>query len=143
MSDDLTKAITELKQENSEYTCVLCRGDDVYTAVHRGVKPLIEWIDCGADFKDFSAADKVVGKAAAFLYVLLGVSEVYALVMSEAAVDTLAKNGIVSKYEKSVPHIINRNGDGMCPMEQSVWDIDDPAEALDAIRKRLAELSQN
>ena len=59
------------------YTCVLCRGKEIYTATARGVRPLVDWLDSGLDLRGFSAADKVVGRATAFLYVLLGVRTVH------------------------------------------------------------------
>ena len=55
------------------------------TSTERGVKPLLQWLDGENRVKGFSAVDKVVGRAAAFLYVLLEVKEVYAGVMSEGA----------------------------------------------------------
>ena len=67
------------------YTCVLTRGETIHTATARGVKPLVDWLDSGLELRDFSAADKVVGRATAFLYVLLGVKEVHSLVMSTPA----------------------------------------------------------
>jgi hypothetical protein len=86
----------------------------------RGVKPLVIWLSSGEDFHGFSAADKVIGKATAFLYVLLGVKAVYASVISEGALDVLTKNGIDTQYGCVVEHIINRAGDGICPFEQAV-----------------------
>ena len=70
MNSDLTKAAALLN--SGAYTCVLCRGDAVFTGTERGVKPLLGWLDGGVDLNGFSAADRVVGTAAAFLYVLLG-----------------------------------------------------------------------
>lgn len=139
MSENLLKAITEL---NNGYTCALCRDDDIYTTTQRGVKPLLDWIKLKTDLKGFSAADKVVGKAAAFLYILLGISEIYALVISDAACAVFERFGIPAKYEKRVEYIINRDGSGKCPMEQAVWDITSPEAALDAIKKRSAELAK-
>ena len=83
MDRNLVYAKELLEKEN--FTCVLWYGEHLYTSRERGVKPLLEWLDQGLDLSSFSAADKVVGKAAAFLYVLLGVSRVYASVISEAA----------------------------------------------------------
>lgn len=139
MKTDLTKAIKQLN--SGAYTCVLCKGDTIYTSTERGVKPLIDWLDNGIDLKGFSAADKVVGKAAAFLYVLLGVQEVYAPVMSENAIYTLARNGVQPYCDQSVKHIINRTGTGFCPMEEAVVDIEEPNEALENMRSRLLQLS--
>lgn len=118
------------------YTCVLCRGDIVHTATTRGVRPLIDWLDSGLDLQGFSAADKVVGRATAFLYVLLGVKEVHALVMSTPAREALVANGIAAFCDREVSGIINRRGDGQCPFEEAVLGITDPAEALTAIRKK-------
>lgn len=40
------------------------------------------------------------------------------------------------------PRIINRKGDGLCPMEKAVLDIDDPLQAKEAILARLAEMKK-
>lgn len=135
MNSNLTRAIEQLN--SGVYTCVLCKEDIVCTSTERGVKPLLNWLDRGVDLHGFSAADKVVGKAAAFLYVLLGVKEVYAPVMSESAIYTLAGNGVQPHCNQSVKHIINRTGTGFCPMEEVVMDITEPKEAINRIKNRL------
>ena len=140
MKADLTKAIDTLNSGN--YTCVLCKDNAIYTSTERGVKPLIEWLDGDIDLNGFSAADKVVGKAAAFLYVLLGVKEVYARVMSEGAVQVFSENGIGYQYDESAKNIINRTKTGICPMEQTVEKISSPSEALAAVRLKLNQLSK-
>ena len=38
--------------------------------------------------------------------------------------------------------IVNRTGDASCPLEQSVADVDDPAAAMQALTRRIAELMQ-
>ena len=88
-----------------------------------------------------AAADKVVGKAAAFLYVRLGVTHVYAPVMSEPARAVLTAHGIEAAWDTCPPAIRNRAGDGYCPMERAVWDLTDPAEAEKAVRRTLAALT--
>lgn len=122
------------------YTCVICRGEEVHTSTMRGVKPLVDWLNAGTDLRGFSAADKVVGKATAFLYVLLGVKEVHSLVMSAAAFGVLESHGIHASCTRQVPSIINRRGDGPCPFEAAVWEITDPAQALTAIRTKQREM---
>ena len=122
------------------YTCVLCRDSEVYTATARGVRPLMDWMGSGMDLRGFSAADKVVGRATAFLYVLLGVTTVHALVMSTPAKEALESNGITALCDREVPGIINRSGDGPCPFEDAVLGITDPQDALAAIRKKQNEL---
>lgn len=139
MKNELEKAKELL--DSGGYTCVLCKDDITYTTAERGVKPLLGWLDAKTDVQGFYAADKVVGKAAAFLYVLLGVKEVYAGVMSESAIDTLSEYGVPSGCDISVKEIINRAGTGPCPMEQSVREIDNPMQALEAVTNTLKELA--
>ena len=122
------------------YTVVLCRGDVTYTDTRRGVAPLLALLDSATDVAGFDAADKVVGKAAAFLYLRLGVASVYATVISTPAYDLLTANGVTVTYDTLVDAIRNRAGDGYCPMETVTLPLTDPVEAEIAIRKRLAEL---
>ena len=126
--------------DKGDYTCVLCKDEIVYTSTERGVKPLLDMYDSKTDLKGFTAADKVVGKAAAFLYVLLGVEKVYAPVMSKPAMQILISFGVKIQSKLLVPEIINRQGTGRCPMEEAVDGITDAKEALAAIRSKLEKL---
>lgn len=137
---DLEKAKTLLR--DGEYTVVLCRGDATLTDARRGVAPLLALLDRGEDVSGFAAADKVVGKAAAFLYLRLGVAAVHAAVISAPAYDLLTAYGIDTTYDTLVPAIRNRAGDGFCPMETVTLPLTDPVEAETAIRRRLAEWTQ-
>lgn len=136
---DLDSARSLLEQGNC--TCVLCRDGSTVTDSRRGVRPLLELLESETDFHGYSAADKVVGKAAAFLYCLLGVKALYAGVISQPALSVLEDAGITVRYGTFVPAIRNRTGDGFCPMETAVWDLTDPALAPDAIRETLQNLS--
>ena len=123
-------------------TCALCLGEASYTSRARGVAPLLSFLDDGICLKGFSAADKVVGAGAAYLYVLLGVRELWAGVVSDAAKKVLTRFGILPHYDVLVPTIRNRAGDGLCPIEMAVADATDPQDALVRIRRRLAELKK-
>ena len=136
---DLARAKQRLTEGG--YTLVLCRGETEYTDTRRGVAPLLALLDRGEDVSAFAAADKVVGKAAAFLYLRLGVAAVHAAVISTPAYDLLTAHGIDTTYDILVPAIRNRAGDGYCPMETVTLPLTDPAEAEVAIRKRLAEMT--
>lgn len=122
------------------FTCAIYRDEKVYKSQQRGVAPLLEWLESGEDYNGFSAVDKVVGKAAAFLYVLLGVKKLYAFVLSEAAEKVLLSYGISVEYQEKVSAIRNRTNTGFCPMEQAVWDIDEPNMARLAILQTLENL---
>ncbi len=121
-------------------TCVLCKGETLYVSTERGVKPLVQWLQSGEDCAAYSAADKVVGKATAFLYALLGVKAVYAQVISAPALQVLVSYGIQAEYDKQVPSIINRKGDGICPFEECVLGVDDAKTAYQNILSKLKEM---
>lgn len=123
--------------EKGNYTCVLCKDDVVITKNERGVKPLIQLIQSQENFKDFCVADKVVGRAAAMLYVLLGVKEVYANVMTKSAGSLLVKHNILPFCDITTKSIRNRAGTGICPMEQAVKTIESPKQAYNAILEKI------
>ena len=138
MEHNLEKALELLN--TGDYTCAVCRGDTVYTTTQRGVGPLLSWLDNETDLTGFSAADRVVGRGAAFLYCLLGVKEVYARVMSLPAAEVLRAHNIRADAQLFVEGIVNRAGDGPCPFEAAVMDIQDAGEALAAIRAKRAAM---
>ena len=125
-----------------ECTCVLSNGEKGLFSTKRGVKPLLEWLDTGEDFSSFYAADKVVGMATAFLYVLLKVQGVYARVISKRGVQVLKNNAIFVEYEDVVENIINRKGDGICPFEEAVLQETDPEKAYEIIKRKIEELTK-
>lgn len=138
MVNELKKAADLLSAGN--YTCVLCRGDSVFTDTRRGVRPLLELLESGQALQGYFAADKVVGKGAAFLYALMGVRAVYAKVVSSPAKELLSRHHIDLTFETEVPAIENRTKTGLCPIESSVWNLDDPQAALTTIRRTLENL---
>lgn len=140
MENDLTMAKRLLAQQ--DLTCALVRGSAAHTSTQRGVRPLLDLLDSGEDLRGFSAADKVVGKATAFLYVLLGVRAVYGRTVSRCAADVLVRHGIALEYDELVEAIANRDRTGFCPMESAVRSIDDPREAHRAVVDTLKKLQQ-
>lgn len=138
MNKDLEIAKNVLRE--NEFTCVLEKDDHVFTSTKRGVAPLLDWIEQGLDLNGFSAADKVVGRGAAMLYILMGIQSLYAGVLSKEAEDALKQAGIEVYCDELVPRIQNRTKTGYCPMEEAVLGIIDPEEALVAIKKKLESL---
>ena len=122
------------------FTCVLHIRGEEYTSFERGVKPLLVFLKSKTDFAGAIAADKTVGAGAAHLYCLLGVRAVWANVISEAAEEILIKAGIAVFYGERVPYIINRRGDGMCPIESAVVDATSSQHAYELIVAALEAL---
>lgn len=135
---DLEKAKKLLDKNN--YTCVLCKGSNVYSSLKRGVAPLLYFIDNHIDLSGFSVADKVVGRGAAYLFVYAHVEKVYSITMSRHAIEIFKKYGIDYSYGTIVDNITNHTGDDICPIEQATKNVDNPQDAIISIRAKLEEL---
>lgn len=125
----------------SECTLVFCKDDEIHIDCERGVKTLLRFVNDRKNFFGYSVADKVVGKAAAYLYVILGIEELYADVISKSALDVLAENDIDVFYKTAVDRIRNRSNTGFCPMEDAVMDSKTSEEALVAINEKFRKLN--
>ena len=124
------------------YTCVVLAEGGEFCSRERGVKPLLELLDRGIPCEGAVAADKTVGAGAAHLYVLIGVARLWANVISSSALRILEDNRIDVTYGECVPYIINRKGDGVCPIETAVADAKSSQEAYGMILKTLEQLNK-
>lgn len=128
------------KSSLNGHSIAAVKDGKVITDDKRGVAPMLGFIAEGTDLKGYSVADKIVGKAAASLFVLAGIKEVYAEVASVPAKEYLEDNSIKFSCGELVDNIINRAGTGICPMEEAVKDISAPEKCYKAILRRLSEL---
>lgn len=102
---------------DGHHSLVVANGD-VATFDGRGVSDLYALLNDDPGFLDSAdIADKVVGKGAAALMVLGKVMSVYADVISSPALKLLQDASIKVSFSSEVPNIINRKGDGICPVE--------------------------
>ena len=127
--------------EEGDFTCVLLTEDGrEHTSRERGVKPLLELLSTKRTFREFVAADKTVGAGAAHLYVLLGVRTLWTNIVSRSALEVLEANEITVAFGECVPYIINRRGDGPCPIETAVAEATSSEEAYGLIIQALKRL---
>ena len=124
-------------------SCVLKRGEELLLSEKSGIRPMLDWIGEGRDLRDFDAADKIVGKAAAMLFVKAGIRSVYAAVLSRPGKEYLEKHGITVSFDTLTDWIVNRRGDGMCPMEETVLQLEDAEEGYLALKARAEELRRH
>lgn len=130
------------KQNLGGSTLVAVRdGNVVATSDLHGIAPMMRLYDDGANLTGAAVADVVVGKAVAMLFVATGVTAVYGSNMSVAGRDYLVAHGVCVEYGTLCPYIINRTGDGFCPMEQAVSDTDDPTEGIALLKATIKRLS--
>lgn len=124
--------------DEKQCSCVIAKGESVRFFYRRGVKDLYELLKNEPEaLAGALVADRVVGKGAAALMILGGVSNVYAHVASSSALELFRQAGVPVQCGVSVPHIINRAGTGMCPVEQRCMDADTPRQCLIRIEEFL------
>lgn len=125
--------------ENEQLTLAIVKNEEIiFTSKEKGIKPLFTAVMeqkeklCGS-----SVADRVTGKAAAMLCVYADIKELHTRILSENATEVLEKSTILYEYEKSAPHIKNRDKTGMCPIETLSLDTNDVNELLSRISNFL------
>lgn len=119
------------------YSVCFCKDDSILCSRDKGIAFIAFFARDKRDFSGYSVADRIVGKAAAYIYTILNVKAVYGKVMTEEAFGILTEYGIEASYETKVAQIINRAGDGICPMEKAVKDIDEKHLALEAVLNKI------
>ncbi len=139
--EERTRLVELLFAENA--SCVIRNGSQTRIFRERGVRDLYRLLTEEPAFLDGAfVADKVVGKGAAALMILGGVSEVYADVISRSARELLRKARMRVEYTLEVPRIVNRAGTGTCPVESLCCDCRTAQECLPLIREFLEKLER-
>ena len=134
-----TKAIKMIK--NKSANCVVVRNKAIENVANqKGIKFLMELHEKNS-LENAFVADSVVGKAAAMIMSLSGVKKCYAYLISDSAYNWLKKQNVKVYYKKKVPFIINRDKTGMCPMESTVFDINDHFSAYEALKEKLRQIT--
>ncbi len=120
-------------------SCVIANEGRVAVFTGRGVRDLHDLLLREPAFlRGASVADKVVGKGAAALMLLGGVSRLHADVISRPALELLKANHLEVSYGQLVPHVQNRAGTDWCPVEKLCADLHTPREMFEAIHAFLA-----
>lgn len=93
-----------------------------------------------------SAADKIVGVAAATLCVYSGLASMFALTISENGIKILEDNNIKCAFDRKVTHILNRNKTDICPFEKLAMrsgSLDDAYGKLKSLANQMIRKSSN
>lgn len=104
-------------------------SSDTFRVYHKGklifkskkdrLIPLLEYIDTFVpQVQGVVIFDRIVGNAAALLLKKAFCLEIYSPLGSEFAARTLSEQGIKYHFSRTVPYIINKAGDDICPMEK-------------------------
>ena len=122
------------------HSICLCKNGELIINDGRGISPMMQLIAGNKDLNGYSAADIIVGKATAILFVKAGITCVHGRTMSESGRAYLESHGIPCTYDILTERIINRKGTDICPMEKAVADIEDTETGYEALRKRVEEM---
>lgn len=126
----------EIAKENLKcHSICVCKNGTYFTDDGKGISPMIRFIDEKRMLNGYSVADVIVGKAAALLFVKMGIVNVYGSVISKMGADLLNYHGVDVTYKQMVDVILNRNGTGICPMEKAIAGIDDIDEGYKILER--------
>ncbi len=128
-------------REDKVACAVIREGKIVARKTGRGISPLLSLCEAG-EIKDAIVVDKIVGRAAALLLLAGGARACHAAVASEGAIALLSRRGFRFTYDERTPHIQNRTGDGLCPMEIATAAVTNPKDAPAILGKTLAALRE-
>lgn len=130
MSHKLISHAKKLRDTN-HYTCVvLCEPSYQFTSYDKGVMPLYHLNKHNILFNSPPVlADKIIGKASAFLAIRLGIKTLDTLILSTEAQALLQHYQVSYSFNHQVPFIANRLQTGQCPMEQLLDGITDVEKA--------------
>jgi hypothetical protein len=135
---DLDIAKNELYEENLTLAIVKNGAVLFETRSHR-ISGFLEAVETlGGKLEGAAVADRVVGKAVAFLCVYAKIRAVYAAVLSRKAHAVLKKNRINCEWNDLVDNVLDVNKKGVCPFENAAVGISDAGEAY-GVFKRLRE----
>ncbi len=139
-SPSVRTAIAEV--EANKVGLIALQGEDVvYTSATPGIRGALELHDCyPALLRGAVIVDRIIGRAAAMIFADGGALAIYGSVMNRKAQQELSEKGVPTCAGTLVEQIINRTGDGICPMEQTILGITDPKEGLPRLRAKVQSL---
>lgn len=134
--------IAEDLQKNfmkEDTTCLVWHDEVIFEHKGGSIAPIADFWFCD-DLKDAVIVDKVIGKASAMFMADGNAAYVHGRLMSEPAASVLENAAVEFSADEKVPNIINRTGDGLCPMESAVLDTDDEKEGISLVFDKMKQL---
>ena len=105
--------------KSSDTFRVYHEGKLIFSSKKEQLRPLLEYIEeFSSKVRGVVIFDRIVGNAAALLVKKAFCLEIYSPLGSEIAARTLSVQGIKYHFSRTVPYIINKAGDDICPMEK-------------------------
>jgi hypothetical protein len=110
----------------------------LYFSKARGFTPLFEVFDTRPDLLEGGiVGDRIVGRGAAMFFLHAKVKAVFALAVSDEAIDILQDHKVIITWKETVPYIVERDLTSRYKLDLSIQDVEDPAEAVNQIRRAV------
>jgi len=135
--NDINLARKTLSSE--DYSIVVISGGKILTHEKGdGVKPFMKTInELGNNLDGKVIGDRILGKASAFLCRYSKLKGVYSPQATKTAIAILITGGIICQADEVIPFIKNRNGDGLCPFEKMLQNVESPDEAYKILKENV------
>ncbi len=140
-----------MKSENMGIACEALSGEKlaiviaknekiIFSSDKKGISELAKAVSENK-IEGGSAADRVIGKAAAMLLIHGKIKEIYAETISEPAIKILFDYNIPFAFGQKTEAI--KNGQDLCPFEKLCLDIDSPEIAFTEINNLLEKFRKS
>lgn len=108
-----------------------------------GLKPFLEAIkEMQEDIHDSVIGDRILGRASALLCRYAKAQAVYSPQGTKTGIAILIMGGVTCQVDELIPFINNRAGDGLCPFEKMLKDIESPEEAYNLLKQKILSLKK-
>ena len=141
VNDEIIQDISLARKilSSEDYSIVVIRNEKILG--HNkgdGIKPILKTIDeLGEDIEGTVIGDRILGKASAFLCRYSNVRGVYSPQATKTAIAILIVGGIPCQADEMIPFITNRSGDGLCPFEKMLQDVESPEDAYKILKDKV------
>lgn len=134
--------MSQLFEQYPDKTVIIYKGNQVvYTSEYKGVRPMMDYMKVyGPSQEPLTVVDRIMGRGAMILAVLINAKIIKTPIISETALALAEIYGLTVEAEKIVPYIVNREGNGRCPIETSVLGIEDVQEGYEVIKETIVKL---
>jgi len=117
---------------------VISNGKILNKKKGEGLKPLLDTIEeIGEDIHGSVIGDRILGRASALLCRYAKAQAAYSPQGTKTGIAILIMGGVPCQVDELIPFINNRAGDGLCPFEKMLKDIESPDEAYNLLKQKI------
>ncbi len=124
----------------NDFSCIIENNGITKTYYTSGIYDLYHILCTDKAFLNGAhVTDRAIGKAAAALMIIGGVTKASTPIISTSAKNLLIKHKVDISYNQEVDNILNRNKTALCPMESRITHTDNLYEIYIEIEKFVNE----